>query len=1259
MHEQPSIRSFFHLEELLQPEDLERFSKGAVGLRFLNLAFKEIWQDERAPELCEAVAKVRWGEKDCRACKIQAHPPTSVTPIEAECVAGVRKTLAAVVAAGRVIGYVSGPELPGEALYEHDQSELPETACRWLQKTASNVPPDSPTIANAVGFAARRLSRRCTLERRLRILRDTRARFVAATDPDDVLDAACQALESLFGAIDICFYVLEETGFLKLIAARGPLEDAMPPSLRPDQGHIGIVIRERHSYYQPDIDGDAHFVHPDPVNPARSAFTVPIPWGPNEAPGALQAASMATDHFPLYDRQAMQAVADMAGLAAVKLFLKAAKTVSAPNIAADTWASTTVSVMATTTDRPVEILEAKGRLYAAFAKQALRVSGARAACVGIWEGRNTAVRVAASAGDGWTDEAKTVFSQPGERNAVLYAIEYGFPFDVPDTDQELRFKAILPFTRSLYIVPFGLKGEIAGVLSLAADVTNGFPDHVKESIRHLIRQFEDVLAALDTREDELFARLSYETDLQQLAKNAVDLVRRAFRVRSVSLFVKASERDRVELCATTGPMPENYVHGYDYGDGLTGWVAQTGRSLRLHDTNDIDELDRISSGLRPQKNKRWREDIADDDVNHVFIAVPLIARTHLVGVMRLKVKEDLTDFSHEEETALLNVAARLAAAIDTVWMTEEAAAKVRELESQAELQRRLTEVDSLQGVCDVLAHEFMKSTGAIAAHLVIKDDTPGYETRLSAAAGLLTGLAFDNARSADAALGVLPCRDEPALIEDARAISEWRPILSPVTERFPGSPLAAIVSVATLPFLLDDDRIFGVLLLCWNTRQDFDSSRRHLVDLTRRAVTALRPSALRRHTEIDLDHRVDELSRLRQLGLGFAQTHDLTMLMHQVLDAAIKESHMERGAIRLLDDERSALVLKAAVHIPMEAAPQFLELNDFVKQSLKSDKCVFVPDVSRNELWRAFSGDATGTSRQVYIGEVHSILHVPIRLHGECLGLILLDSKHPVHVSQQVLEYLEILGLYAAVAIDFARMSDELKRKIELAEPLAMMGTMLHGFLHVIRNRINDLFSVLGNMQDRPLDADACAKAEEMHEQLTLLHGVCNDLAYFTRTDPVSVSERVALTDLVERTLGDFGNRLRAREIAVVKSLCDPSPVLVGNPVQIEIAFKMLVQNALEAMNPGGRLTVESNSDASGARVTFRDTGEGMDALTRSRCMQPFFTTKGDRGGTGLGLPVVFGIMTRHKGKVDVQSEAGVGTTFTLSFPTQEEPARC
>jgi len=120
-----------------------------------------------------------------------------------------------------------------------------------------------------------------------------------------------------------------------------------------------------------------------------------------------------------------------------------------------------------------------------------------------------------------------------------------------------------------------------------------------------------------------------------------------------------------------------------------------------------------------------------------------------------------------------------------------------------------------------------------------------------------------------------------------------------------------------------------------------------------------------------------------------------------------------------------------------------------------------------------------------------------------------------------------------------------------------------------------------------------------------------------------------------------------------------------GAESEIRDALTNLVLNAVDAMPGGGTLTIRSsigpvqNDDARLQRLSLEiiDTGMGMSEAVRSRCLEPFFTTKGERG-TGLGLAMVYGMVERHSADLEIESEPGRGTTMRLNFPVSGAGAR-
>ena len=129
-------------------------------------------------------------------------------------------------------------------------------------------------------------------------------------------------------------------------------------------------------------------------------------------------------------------------------------------------------------------------------------------------------------------------------------------------------------------------------------------------------------------------------------------------------------------------------------------------------------------------------------------------------------------------------------------------------------------------------------------------------------------------------------------------------------------------------------------------------------------------------------------------------------------------------------------------------------------------------------------------------------------------------------------------------------------------------------------------------------------------------------------------------------------------DIKIIKHL-DPSlPPVEGDPNQIKQVFMNMMVNADEAMSEGGgALTIAtgSTSDGESIFISFKDEGTGIPTEIQSKICDPFFTTKGVGKGTGLGLSTSYGIIQSHHGNIDVESQPGKGTTFTIYLPRSED----
>jgi signal transduction histidine kinase len=147
-----------------------------------------------------------------------------------------------------------------------------------------------------------------------------------------------------------------------------------------------------------------------------------------------------------------------------------------------------------------------------------------------------------------------------------------------------------------------------------------------------------------------------------------------------------------------------------------------------------------------------------------------------------------------------------------------------------------------------------------------------------------------------------------------------------------------------------------------------------------------------------------------------------------------------------------------------------------------------------------------------------------------------------------------------------------------------------------------------------------------------------------------------SLNEAVEATLALLQPELDNRGITVQLRLARHLSPVAHDPVQIKQVLVNLVKNAMQAMSQGGVLTLATGESGDDAWIEVRDTGGGIPKETLSRLFEPFFTTK--KKGTGLGLMIVQRIVRSHGGRIEIESQAGQGSTFRVILPRHQRPPR-
>jgi PAS domain S-box-containing protein len=219
------------------------------------------------------------------------------------------------------------------------------------------------------------------------------------------------------------------------------------------------------------------------------------------------------------------------------------------------------------------------------------------------------------------------------------------------------------------------------------------------------------------------------------------------------------------------------------------------------------------------------------------------------------------------------------------------------------------------------------------------------------------------------------------------------------------------------------------------------------------------------------------------------------------------------------------------------------------------------------------------------------------------------------------------------------------------AEKLAMAGKLAASLAHEISNPLQTVIGCLGLAEETlAAGGDVSRYLHVAHEELRRTADIVAQLRDLHRPSRPEDKEPTDVNDLLEQVLDLSRKQCESQGIEVSRAMADV-PVLPLVADQIKQVFLNLLLNAMEAMPQGGRLEVSTayTSQPAGVRIAFTDSGEGIVAHVLPHVFEPFYSTRPE--GLGLGLFISHNIVKQHGGQIEVDSQVGEGTTFTLWLP--------
>jgi signal transduction histidine kinase len=262
----------------------------------------------------------------------------------------------------------------------------------------------------------------------------------------------------------------------------------------------------------------------------------------------------------------------------------------------------------------------------------------------------------------------------------------------------------------------------------------------------------------------------------------------------------------------------------------------------------------------------------------------------------------------------------------------------------------------------------------------------------------------------------------------------------------------------------------------------------------------------------------------------------------------------------------------------------------------------------------------------------------------------------PVGVTTSILA--GVTGEPSGVVASFRNLSEikMLSERVQMSEHLAALGEMAAGIAHEVRNPLNSIRGFASLIKERVEDEKLGQFSSIIVDEVDRMNNLVNDLLDFARHRELDMG-RVNLRKLVGEVGHGFSPQMQSANVESELDLPDDLPDVWGNADRLKQVTINIVRNAIEAMPEGGRLSISAGSREvdSGAVVTLSvsDSGSGIPPEIVTKIFTPFFSRKD--AGTGLGLAICQKIVKQHQGRIEVESEEGKGTTFTILLQPYRE----
>jgi len=771
-----------------------------------------------------------------------------------------------------------------------------------------------------------------------------------------------------------------------------------------------------------------------------------------------------------------------------------------------------------------------------------------------------------------------------------------------------------------------------GYIQKPIDV-DAFPKQVEEFLHGKREHVEEREAGIYLR--ELNQRLVYRlvNQVEELKRLNQHFVRRATQLADLH---RAVQDITSEVGVT--PMLEQLLPALARALGT--------RSLAV-DLPEFEVKVSVSGELvdRPRSVLAGAGVAAADDWTEVDWTLPLTVRGRSLGAMTAR--HVLPPGAKADEEQLLNIVAnQVAIAVENARLYDGVVRRAAEQQSLVEAGHLLASTLRLTAVLQRFT-ELVRSRISLDVVRIWLQEAPG-EYRLHAQAGLAEQ-PDDGRRRFEPGEGIVGWVMEhlaPIVIPDLQ--------VDPRLKERDWARAEGLMSLVGVPLLLEDTPV-GVLVGVSRQRREFGAEEVALVQaLATSAAVAIRNARLYEETQVRLRHTETLVSVSQAIG----GTLELSEVLRRATREMVRALGGDMGVAWLLAPDRTHFVPLVGYHIPKDVLgtplAARLKIDAAVITELRKVKGAIASSDSQAEAWSGMPAAQTVPHR--------SMLIQPIHWKDELIGGFSVLWLKDVHrFTPDELRLAEGIALQSALAIENSRLYEGVKQQmVELKQTqaqlvqstkLAAIGELAANIAHEINNPLTTVLGFASFIAER-LSAEDPMREELglIQEEASRARDIVRDLLQFSRQRDFR-PEPTDVNTVLEQVVAMVRRQGALNTLTVSEEYAPDLPMVEMDVPRIKQVFLNIINNAVFAMKAGGTLTIRTAAAGDSVRIAFADTGPGIPADILGRIFDPFFTTKPEVSGTGLGLSVSLGIVQSHGGTIEVASEVGRGSTFTVTLP--------